>query len=121
MNLNERIKTILTENGLKQKEMAKDIGVSESYISSIINGRNSKISQSLATLIEEKYGYNSGWVLFGMEPKLKNNEKNRSLSCLQQKAIFQIERLSPEQVKAVLAFVKSLEEIESALTNHENH
>ena len=115
MNLDERIKIILKENKLKQKELAKEIGVTESYISAIINGRNSKISQVLATLIEEKYGYSSSWILNGTEPKLRLAGKNRTLSDIHQRAILQIEHLSPSQIKAVLAFVKSLEEIEDAL------
>lgn len=115
MNLSERMKTILKENCLKQKELAKEIGVTESYISAIVSGRNLKLSQALATLIEEKYGYNSTWVLTGDEPKLKAAGKNKTLSGLHKKAILQIEQLSPSQVKAVLAFVNSLEEIESLL------
>ena len=41
--------------------------------------------------------------------------KNPTLSDIHKKAILQIEKLSPEQIKAVLAFVKSLEEIENDL------
>lgn len=115
MNLNERIRTILKENHLKQKELAKEIGVTESYISAIINGRNLNISQALATLIEEKYGYSSSWILDGTEPKLKAAGKNRTLSDIHKKAILQIEKLSPEQIKAVLAFVRSLDEVEKDL------
>lgn len=115
MNLRERISIVLKENHLKQKELAKEIGVTESYISAIINGRNLNISQALATLIEEKYGYSSSWILDGIEPKLKVIGKNRTLSDIHKKAILQIEKLSPEQIKAVLAFVKSLEEVEKDL------
>ena len=53
MNLSERIRLILKENHLKQKELAKELGVTESYISAILNERNPRISQALATLIEE--------------------------------------------------------------------
>lgn len=115
LNLSERIQLILEENHLKQKEFAKEIGVTESYISAIINGRNSKISQALATLIEEKYGYSISWLLEGINPKLKVVGKNRTLSDIHKKAILQIEKLTPEQIKAVLAFVKSLEEVENDL------
>lgn len=115
MNLSERIRLILKENHLKQKELAKEIGVTESYISALTNGRNGNISQALATLIEEKYGYNSLWVLDGAEPKLKMVGKNHTLSNIHKKAILQIEKLSPAQIKAVLAFVKSLEEVEKDL------
>lgn len=115
LNLSERIKLILEENQLKQKELAKELGVTESYISAIINSRNYNISQALATLIEEKYGYSTSWILEGTEPKLKVIGKNRTLSDIHKKAILQIEKLTPEQIKAVLAFVKSLEEVENDL------
>ena len=112
MDLSERIRTILKENYLKQKELAKELGVTESYISAILNHRNTNISQALATLIEEKYGFYSQWVLNGTEPKLKVSGKNRTLSDIHQRAILQIERLAPEQIRAVLAFIKYLEDIE---------
>ena len=112
LDLSERIRTILKENYLKQKELAKELGVTESYISAILNHRNTNISQALATLIEEKYGYYSQWVLNGTEPKLKVAGKNRTLSDIHQRAILQIERLAPEQIRAVLAFIKYLEDIE---------
>lgn len=115
MNLSERISIVLKENHLKQKELAKEIGVTESYISAIINGRNLNISRALSTSIEEKYGYSSSWIMDGTEPKLKVVGKNRTLSDIHKKAILQIEKLSPEQIKAVLAFVKSLEEVEKDL------
>lgn len=50
MDLGERIKIILEENNIKQKDFAKTLGVTESYISAIINKRNKKISLSLASL-----------------------------------------------------------------------
>ncbi|MFR2553574.1 MAG: helix-turn-helix domain-containing protein, partial [Clostridioides difficile] len=46
LNLSERIRLILKENHLKQKEFAKEIGVTESYISAILNGRNNNISMA---------------------------------------------------------------------------
>lgn len=111
MDLSERIRMILKENHLKQKELANELGVTESYISAILNHRNTNISQALATLIEEKYGYNRQWVLDGSEPKLKVAGKNRTLSDIHQRAILQIERLNSEQIRAVLAFIKYLEEM----------
>ena len=75
------------------------------------------LSQSLATLIEEKYGYNAKWVLHGTEPKIKQISKNPSLSELHQKALAQLEKMNDEQIKAVLAFINSLDEIEQALSD----
>ena len=45
--------------------------------------------------------------------------KNKSLSELHQKALSQLEKMSDEQIKAVLAFINSLDEIEkSFLSSH---
>lgn len=118
MNLDERIKQIIKENSLKQKEFAKELGVTESYISAIINRRNLNISQALATLIEEKYGYSSQWVLNGTEPKLKVAGKNRTLSDIHQRAILQVERLNQDQIRAVLAFIRYLEDTEQNRTDN---
>lgn len=115
MNQCDRIKLILQENKLKQKEFAAEIGVSESYISMLLKKPDINLSQSLASLIEEKYGYNADWILKGFEPKLKQISKNKTLSELHQKALSQLEKMNDDQVKAVLAFINSLDEIEHSL------
>lgn len=118
MNLSERIKLILKENNLKQKELASEIGVSESYISMLLKKPDINLSNSLATLIEEKYGYNASWVLNGTEPKLKQVSKNKALSEIHQKALAQLEKMNDEQVKAVIAFINCLDEIENLFPDH---
>lgn len=117
----ERIKQILKENTLKQKQFASTIGVSESYISKLLKDPEIRLSQSLAILIEEKYGYNAKWILDGTDPKFKQISKNKSLSEIHQKALAQLEKMNDEQVRAVLAFIHSLEELEKSLDiNKEN-
>lgn len=115
MNQCDRIRQILKENKLKQKEFASVIGVTESYISKLLKDTDIRLSQSLAVLIEEKYGYNAEWVLNGTEPKLKQVSKDKSLSEIHQKALAQLEKMNDEQVKAVLAFINSLDELEKSL------
>lgn len=115
MNQCERIKQILKENDLKQKQFASVIGVTESYISKLLKDPDIRLSRSLATLIEEKYGYSSEWILNGTEPKLKQISKNNSLSEIHQKALTQLEKMNDEQIKAVLAFINSLDELEKIL------
>ena len=56
MNQCDRIKLILQENKLKQKQLAAEISVTESYISKLLKDPDIKLSHSLAMLIEEKYG-----------------------------------------------------------------
>lgn len=113
MDLSDRIKLILIENGLKQKELAKVIGVTESYVSAMVNRRTANhLSQTVAKLIEEKYGYHAQWILTGEGSKLKQVGKDPLLSNRHKKAIIQIEKMNDEQIKAVLAFMKYLDEME---------
>lgn len=114
MNQCDRIRQILKENKLKQKQLASAIGVTESYISKLLKDPNIRLSQSLAVLIEEKYGYNAEWILNGTEPKLKQISKDKSLTEIHQKALAQLEKMNNEQVKAVLAFINSLDELEKS-------
>ena len=108
MNQCDRIRLILQENRLKQKELAAEIGVTESYISVLLKKPDVSLSRSIAALIEEKYGYSAEWVLRG--------SKNRTLSELHQRALAQLEKMSDSQVKAVLAFINALDDIERSLT-----
>ena len=117
VNQCDRIRLILKENNLKQKQLAAEIGVTESYISILLKKPEVRLSRSLAVLIEEKYGYNAEWILAGTEPKLKQISKNRSLSEIQQRALAQLEKMDDTQVKAVLAFINSLEEIDRLFSN----
>ncbi len=117
MNQCDRIRLILQENNLKQKQFAFSIGVTESYVSKLLKAPDIHISLSLASLIEEKYGYSSDWILNGAQPKFKSNGENRHLSTLQRKALSQLEKMNEEQVKAVLAFINSLDEIERTFSS----
>lgn len=112
MNQCDRLRVILKERQLKQKQLATELGVTESYISKLLRDPNIRLSQSLATLIEEKYGYLSDWILNGKEPKIKQISSNKSLSEFHQRALAQLEKMNDEQVKAVLAFINSLDDIE---------
>jgi len=120
MELKERISLIIRENSLKQKDLALTLGVTESYISTLLSGRNQNISISVAKLIEEKLGYNSQWVLTGKDPKYKQISKLTNISDIHRKAIFQIEKMSNNQVKAVIAFMDSLSAIEKFLLEENN-
>lgn len=121
MNQCERIRQILKENNLKQKQFAFAIGVTESYISKLLKDPDIRLSQSLAVLMEEKYGYNAEWILNGTEPKLKQISKDKSLSEFHQKALAQLEKMNNNQVKAVLAFINSLDELEKSLQPNPHH
>lgn len=115
MNLAERIKLIITENNLKQKDFASSLGVTGSHISKIVKSAESGISRALAELISDRYGYSLEWILNGVEPKMKQASGDKALTPIQRKAIAQIENLSNEKAAAVLAFMDSLNRVDSLL------
>lgn len=116
MNQCGRIRLILQENHLKQKELAAQLGVTESYVSKLLRDPAIRLSQPLAALVEEKYGYCARWLLTGQEPK-KRPQNHRGSSRLHQQAIAQLEELNEGQLRAVLAFLRSLKEVEDLLTH----
>ena len=118
MELKERISIIIKENHLKQKELAALMGVTEGYVSALLSGRNRNISASVANLIEEKLGYNAHWILSGEEPKYKKVSKNPNLSDIHRRVISQLEKMSDEEIKAVLAFINSLNDIEKLFSTN---
>lgn len=118
MNLGDRIKTILWENNLKQKDFAAEIGVTESHISKLINDPKVGLSKSLAALIESKYGYSAKWILEGEEPKFRQFSEKGNLSELHQRALTKLEKMSEKQVVAVLAFINALEEVEKTFSEN---
>ena len=117
MNQCDRLKLILQENKLKQKQLATELGITESYICKLLKDPNIRLSQSLATIIEEMYGYHADCILNGEEPKLKQVSKNKALSEFHQRALAQLEKMNDEQVKAVLAFINSLDDIEKSFSS----
>ena len=118
MELKERIAEIIKENHLKQKELALLMGVTESYVSTLLSGRNRNISVSVANLIEEKLGYNAHWLLSGEEPKYKQASENPNLSDVHRRVISQLKEMNDEQLKAVLAFINSLEDLEKMFSTN---
>ena len=119
MELKERIALIIKENELKQKELSVIMGVSESYVSYILAGRKTNLSTAVTNLLEEKLGYNAQWVLTGEGNKLKQSGRNSGLSDEHKRAIIHLEKMSEEQVRAVLAFIDSLDKIESCLSGND--
>ena len=65
MSLGQRIQTILKEQKIKQVEFARTLGISANYVNLIANDKKVTISDTLAKLIEESYGYSAQWVLDG--------------------------------------------------------
>jgi hypothetical protein len=75
----------------------------------VINSRRTSISQQLALLIEEKYGYSADWILHGLGDKkifpFKSQKRYKEMRS-------QINRLSSEEMIHVFKYILSLEEQE---------
>lgn len=115
VGLPERLREILQEQKFKQKELASLLEVSPGYISGLLNGRNKAISPMLAERIENRLGYSSQWLLTGEGQKFRHRSSLPGLSSVHQLAIARLETLSEREVKAVIAFIRSLPEVESIL------
>jgi transcriptional regulator with XRE-family HTH domain len=111
MKQNDRLRLILKENNLRQKDFANNLKISASYISKILREDASKISPQLLELIEKKYGYCAEWITTGTEPKLKTEYSNKELSDYHKQVILRLEKMPEEQLRAVLVFIHSLEKI----------
>lgn len=107
MSLGQRLRTILTERNIKQVDFAKVLGISANYVNLLVNDKKGSISDTLAKLIEETYGYSAQWVLDGSGEKLASNE----LSTEKSEILKKIQKMSACEVRAVLAFVNTLESL----------
>lgn len=114
MNLPDRIRLIISENNLKQKEFANSINVTESYISKLLRG-DSGLSNSTANLITERYGYSVDWILNGTEPKMNKKSKIKDFSPIQRKVISEIEQMDETELIAVEAFINSLDQYKKSI------
>ena len=100
------MRMIINESGLKQKEFAKSINVTDSYISKLIRDE-SGMSRRTAMVIEQLYGYSKDWIISGQEPK-KSPGQGGGLTILQRKIIMDVEQMNEGELRALLAFIESL-------------
>lgn len=109
MTLGQRVKTILQERKIRQVEFARSLGISANYVNLIVNDKKDTISETLAKLIEERYGYSARWILEETGEKLTSCE----LTAEKAEIIKKIQNMSDSEVKAVLAFVNTLDSLKA--------
>lgn len=114
MELKDRIRFILDEQQIKQKDLAYTIKVTESYVSNMINGKRYNISEALALLIEQAYGYSAQWVLTGEGNRYVSKDHASNLSPIKKQLIAEIEKMSEPELNAVKVFIDSLDEYKKA-------
>jgi transcriptional regulator with XRE-family HTH domain len=114
MALSDRMKIIIGECGLKQKEFAKNINVTDSYISKVLRNE-SGMSNSTALLIERLYGYSKNWIITGQKPKMIAG-RGDGLSSLQKKIIMNVEQMNDDELRALFAFIESLKKVNATVS-----
>ncbi|MDO4317213.1 MAG: helix-turn-helix domain-containing protein [Lachnospiraceae bacterium] len=110
MTLSDRIKLIIQECNIKQVEFAESLGISANYVNLLVKGKKNNISDTLAKLIEETYGYSANWVMNG-----EGSEKiSPSLSAAKAALLKKIYKMPDEEIVALLAFANSLDSVKKA-------
>lgn len=107
MTLGERVKCILVERNVKQKDFATGLGVSANYINQLANEKKLNISDTLAKLIEETYGYSALWIMTGEGEKMSAS----STSAIKLEFVKKIHKMPEDEIIALLAFANCLDSV----------
>lgn len=116
MTLGDRLRVILNERNIKQVEFAKVLGISANYVNLLISGKRGPISDTLAKLIEETYGYSAQWIITGEGEKLSSP----SLSATKMEFLKKIQKMPDDEIIALLAFANSLESVKQSFNVTDN-
>lgn len=114
MELKDRIRLILEEQHMKQKDLASAIKVTEGYVSNMVKGKRCNISEALALLIEQAYGYSAQWVLTGEGDCYVSRSHTSDLSSTKKRLIAEIEKMSEPDLDAIKVFIDSLDDYKKA-------
>jgi len=105
----ERLKILLKELNISQRQFALKIGLDAGYFSRIINGKANP-PERILLLISNIFNVNKRW--------LENGEgeifSTQGVSLAKKQVLEAINTLNDEQVKAVLAFINSLDEVKKS-------
>ena len=80
----------------------------------MLKGKRSNISESLAMLIEQTYGYSAQWILTGEGDRYSTQANIPELSPTKKRMIAEIEKMSESELDAVKVFINSLGEYKKA-------
>lgn len=111
VNICERIKDIMHEATLSQKELAEKTGVVQSSISAILNGKRSP--DPLVSAMGDKMGINKEWLVNGIGFKYENSK----IIAEDSKNIASCENLSMEDKVSLIKEMKALYDKHQSLLN----
>ena len=87
------------------------MGISSNYTNLLVNGKKENISDTLAKLIEETYGYSAQWVKHGTGTMASP----LAPSAVKLEFIRKVRLMPDEDVAALLAFADALENVKKCL------
>jgi transcriptional regulator with XRE-family HTH domain len=64
LSFSVRLRIIVHDLDISQTKFASSLGVSFTWVNCLINGKRGNISQSLALLIQQLYGYPTRWIFY---------------------------------------------------------
>lgn len=77
----EKIKILLSEKGIKQKDFAAQINMSQKHLSNIINGRKA-LTQLNASIIADRLGVSEAWLLGYSKYRTEEEEERAAKAAL---------------------------------------
>ena len=105
--INERLKILLKELNISQRQFAIKINLDAGYFSRIIQGKVQPPARILL-LIETLFNVNKEWLEHGEGEMFSNN----NVSLTKKHVLESIDLLNDEQINAVSSFIKYLTENE---------
>ena len=99
--LADRMRYLMKALKVKQKDFAKTCGVTENYISLLVTGRRTSISEPMYRLICQVYGVSETWLKTGSGEPFKGKEEEIKKD-LQDKISVIMEAMSSAQLQEIL-------------------
>jgi plasmid maintenance system antidote protein VapI len=104
MGLSDWLRTIVCDLDISQTKFANTLGVSFTYINCLLNGKRENISQSLAILIQQIYGYSAQWLLYEKGNVMKKTTR-RTLK-IRRELINILNTFSKEEIDMVIDHIE---------------
>ncbi len=104
--LSSRLRYLMRELGVKQKEFAEVCGVSDNYISMLVTGRRDSISEPLCRLICQTYGISDIWLKEGIGDPFFDREAETAAR-LRQQITDKMDALNSVQLQKLLELTET--------------
>lgn len=107
--MNQRLKAIRMELGIKQGEFAKRINLKQGTFSDIENGKKNLTERNIKIICDE-FGINENWIKYGTGEKFVNGEyENENLLTQDETELLDIyQKLLPPIKKDVLKYARNM-------------